>query len=108
MTFADIVAVYGASAKRRLAGPGEREALLVTPIAQFIEEAGALMGRQVVPHDEVSEFEGSVRDLLTDVLAGPLLTRAQLANDGVAWASRERDHQARISATGTLALGLDE
>lgn len=61
LTFADIVAAYGASAKQRLSGPGEREALLVTPIAQFIEQAGALLGLKVVPHDEVSELEGSVR-----------------------------------------------
>lgn len=44
-----------------MSGPGEREALLVTPMAQFIEEAGALIGLQVIPHDEVTEFEGSVR-----------------------------------------------
>lgn len=61
VTFADIVAAYGKSAKDRLSGPGEREALLVTPISQFIEEAGNLLGLQVVPHDEVTEFEGSVR-----------------------------------------------
>lgn len=61
MTFADIVGAYGKSAKDRLSGPGEREALLVTPIALFIQQAGDLLGLQVVPHDEVAEFEGSVR-----------------------------------------------
>lgn len=61
MTFDDVVAAYGASAKQRLSGPGEREALLVTPIAQFIEQAGSLLGLTVVPHDEVAELEGSVR-----------------------------------------------
>jgi hypothetical protein len=61
VAFADIVAGYGASAKQRLSGPGEREALLVTPVSQFIEQAGDLLGLTVVPHDEVAEFEGSVR-----------------------------------------------
>lgn len=61
MTFADIVSDYGKAAKARLTGPGEREALLVTPIAQFIERSGELFGLKVVPHDEVTELEGSVR-----------------------------------------------
>lgn len=61
MTFADAVAAYGTSARQRLSGPGEREALLVTPISQFIEQAGALIGVTAIAHDEVSELEGSVR-----------------------------------------------
>lgn len=61
MTFDDVVASYGKSAKERLSGPGEREALLVTPIAQFIQQAGDLLSLNVIPHDEVTEFDGSVR-----------------------------------------------
>lgn len=61
MSFSDAVAAYGAAAQARLSGPGEREALLVTPISNFIEAVGALSGGVVVPHDEVSEFNGSVR-----------------------------------------------
>ncbi|WP_029212997.1 type ISP restriction/modification enzyme [Arsenicicoccus bolidensis] len=61
MSFADLVADYGKDAKRRLSGPGEREALLVTPITNLIERAGALVDLTVVTHNEVSELEGSVR-----------------------------------------------
>lgn len=61
MTFADAVAKYGASAKQRLSGPGEREALLVTPVAQFIQDVGALTGLTAVAHDEVAELDGAVR-----------------------------------------------
>lgn len=61
VTFADVVAAYGVSAKQRLSGPGEREALLVTPIAQLIQQAGKLLQVTAIAHDEVAELEGSVR-----------------------------------------------
>lgn len=61
MSFANVVTAYGQSAKQRLSGPGEREALLVTPISQFIEQAGVLLGVTAIAHDEVTEMEGSVR-----------------------------------------------
>lgn len=61
MAFDTVVASYGTSAKARLSGPGEREALLVTPISLFIEQAGKLLGLAVVAHDEVAELGGSVR-----------------------------------------------
>lgn len=60
-TFADVVASYGAIAKEKLSGPGEREALLVTPISELIKQAGTLIGHTVVAHDEVSELGGSVQ-----------------------------------------------
>lgn len=61
VSFDDVVAAYGAGAKQRLSGPGEREALLVTPMSQFIQQAGSLLGVTAVAHDEVAEFGGSVR-----------------------------------------------
>lgn len=61
MTFAQVVAEYGREAQQRLAGPGEREALLVTPVTHLIEGAGRLIHRTVVLHNEVAELEGSVR-----------------------------------------------
>lgn len=61
MSFSDAVEAYGAAAQARLSGPGEREALLVVPISNFIETVGALSGSIVVPHDEVSELGGAVR-----------------------------------------------
>lgn len=61
MTFAEVVAAYGLRAKQKLAGPGEREALLVSPISQLVEEAGALLGCVAVAHDEVAELGGAVQ-----------------------------------------------
>lgn len=61
VTFADVVAAYGASARDRLSGPGEREALLTTPVSQLIEQAGELLGVRVVTHNEVRELGGVVR-----------------------------------------------
>lgn len=61
MTFAEIVAAYGKDAKQRLSGPGEREALLVTPVTRLIEQAASLIHRQAVAHNEVAELAGSVR-----------------------------------------------
>ncbi len=61
MTFDQVVLGYGASAKKRLSGPGQREALLVTPVSQFVQQAGALLNVIAIAHDEVSEDGGSVR-----------------------------------------------
>ena len=51
---------------------------------------------------QLVDLEDQMSDLLTDVLANPLLTRAQLATDGTAWPTAESDHQARITPTETL------
>lgn len=61
MTFADRVAEFGARAKEKLSGPGEREALLSQPVSQFIENIGRDMGMATVTHDQVSELDGAVK-----------------------------------------------
>lgn len=61
MTFADCVAQYGAATKDKLSGPGEREALLSGPVANFMEAVGDTFGLKVVAHNEVAEQGGSVR-----------------------------------------------
>ena len=40
--FENAVAEYGARAKAKLSGPGEREALLSGPVSEFITAVGAL------------------------------------------------------------------
>lgn len=59
--FEDLVAIFGAEAKAKLGGPGEREALLSAPVSSFVTAVGALTNKAVVTHDEVSEFSGTVR-----------------------------------------------
>ena len=74
MTFADLIAQFGTTAKDKLDGPGEREALLSGPVARLIEDLGAESGMKTVAHDEVREQDGSVRPdfgvRVNDVLVG--------------------------------------
>ena len=62
MTDLDVaISEFGSAAKAKLDGPGQREALLSGPIASLIERIGALAGRNVVAHNEVTELDGTVR-----------------------------------------------
>lgn len=61
MAFIDeAVSRFGLSCKEKL-GPGQGEAALRAPLEQLMRDCGTVIGRRVVPHDEVSEFEGTVR-----------------------------------------------
>ena len=80
MTFADLIAQFGTTAKDKLDGPGEREALLSGPVARLIEDLGAESGMKTVAHDEVREQDGSVRPdfgvRVNDVLVGHIELKA--------------------------------
>ncbi|WP_137122953.1 type ISP restriction/modification enzyme [Segeticoccus rhizosphaerae] len=82
MTFAQVVKAYGKSAKERLSGPGEREALLVTPVSQLIEHAGELLGITAVAHDEVAEQGGAVRPDFGVRVNGVLIGHIELKAPG--------------------------
>lgn len=58
--FADLVAKFGSDTKTKLSGPGEREAQLSGPVAQFITDFGNAAGMRITTHDEVS-LDGAVR-----------------------------------------------
>ncbi|MFD4268185.1 type ISP restriction/modification enzyme [Rhodococcus sp. NPDC058481] len=57
---ADLVAKFGSDTKTKLSGPGEREAQLSGPVAQFITDFGNAAGMRITTHDEVS-LDGVVR-----------------------------------------------
>lgn len=59
-TIDDAVMRFGQSCKEKL-GPGQGEAALRAPLEQLLRDCGTVIGRKVVPHDEVSELDGSVR-----------------------------------------------
>ncbi|MGK5741540.1 type ISP restriction/modification enzyme [Micromonospora sp. URMC 103] len=60
-SFSDLIAAFGASAAAKLSGPGQREALLIGPVATFIENVGTAAGLNVTAHNEVTELDGTVR-----------------------------------------------
>ena len=80
MTFADRVKEYGAKAKEKLGGPGEREALLSQPVSLLIENIGSDMGVATVAHNQVSEQGGAVKPdfgvRVNGVLVGWVETKA--------------------------------
>lgn len=52
---------FGAQAKAKLAGPGEREALIRTPIEHLLTAAGHAVDVSAVFHDEVWDEARQVR-----------------------------------------------
>ncbi|MGW3984298.1 type ISP restriction/modification enzyme [Streptomyces mirabilis] len=52
---------FGAECAKKLAGPGEPEAAIRTPLEQLLRTAGPKLGVQAVFHDEVRDTERRVR-----------------------------------------------
>lgn len=59
--FDDVVDAFARSLAAKSATIGDPEANLRTPIVQFLEQTGSVMGFQVTPYDEVRELEGRTR-----------------------------------------------
>jgi len=57
----EAVSAFGAGAADKLAGPGDREAAIRSPLEQLIKTTGALSGKQAVLHDEVRDEDRRVR-----------------------------------------------
>jgi hypothetical protein len=55
------VAEFGAAAKAKLAGPGDREAAIRAPLEALLKAAGGQLGVAAVFHDEVRDSERQVR-----------------------------------------------
>ena len=66
---ADAISIFGVACKEKLAGPGDREAAIRSPIEALLKEASAQLGVKVVPHDEVQdpdrESDPTTRSVLT-------------------------------------------
>ncbi len=57
----DAAAAMGASCKAKLAGPGEPEAAIRSPIEELLAAAGQHLSLKVVPYDEVRDTDRGVR-----------------------------------------------
>ena len=57
----EIVSAFGAAARDKLAGPGDREAAIRSPIERLITDLATDLGLTAVPYDEVRDSERAVR-----------------------------------------------
>jgi hypothetical protein len=55
------VADFGERCRDKLAGPGDREAAIRSPLEALLADSGKRIGLTVVPHDEVRDVERGVR-----------------------------------------------
>lgn len=55
------ISEFGDSCKAKLAGPGDREAAIRSPIEALLVSAGSQLALTVVPHDEVRDTDRGVR-----------------------------------------------
>lgn len=59
--FDEIVSTFGAATKAKLAGPGDREAAIRSPIERLVTDVAAELGLTAVPYDEVRDTARAVR-----------------------------------------------
>lgn len=59
--FDEIVSAFGQAAKAKLAGPGDREAAIRSPIEKLVTDVARELGLVAVPYDEVRDSERAVR-----------------------------------------------
>jgi hypothetical protein len=76
--FADAVAAYGISVSSSIRGPGDPEAQLTRPVAEFLTSCGAAADLKVSTHAEVRELEGAVRPDLGVLVDGVLTGHVEL------------------------------
>src|SRR5580658_6451401 len=57
----EAVSVFGEECRRKLAGPGDREAAIRTPLETLLRTVGARIGVPAVFHDEVRDADRRVR-----------------------------------------------
>lgn len=82
MDFEKAVALYGEAAKRKLSGPGDREALITSPASDFLVNVGESLGVPVTPHDQVAELEGSVKPDFGVRVSGAIVGHCELKAPG--------------------------
>lgn len=79
---AELVSTFGSSCKDKLAGPGDREAAIRTPIEQFLAHFGKQLGLRVVPYDEVPDRDRSVRPDYAISVAGVITGYVEIKKPG--------------------------
>lgn len=61
VTFGDAVSAFGLACKSKLAGPGDREAAIRSPIERLVTDVADGLGLLAVPYDEVRHTDRAVR-----------------------------------------------
>jgi Type ISP C-terminal specificity domain/N-6 DNA Methylase len=81
--FSELIEEFGAQCKAKLAGPGEREALISGPVSNLITAIGAAAKIPLVTHDEVREMDGALRADFAISVKGALTGHIELKAPGV-------------------------
>lgn len=80
--FSELVEEFGLQCKLKLAGPGEREALISGPVSNLITSIGSVSELPVVTHDEVREMGGALRADFAISVKGALSGHIELKAPG--------------------------
>lgn len=59
--FDELVSTFGTTTKRKLEGPGDREAAIRSPLERLVTDVASELGLSAVPYDEVRDVERAVR-----------------------------------------------
>ncbi|MFM9432000.1 type ISP restriction/modification enzyme [Arthrobacter sp. MP_2.3] len=81
--FSELIEEFGVQCKAKLAGPGEREALISGPVSNLMTAVGSAAGLPVVTHDEVREMDGALRADFAISVKGALSGHIELKAPGV-------------------------
>lgn len=81
--FSELIAKFGLQCKQKLAGPGEREALISGPVSNLLTAIGTAANLPVVTHDEVREMEGALRADFALSVKGALSGHIELKAPGI-------------------------
>jgi Type ISP C-terminal specificity domain/N-6 DNA Methylase len=81
--FSELIEEFGKQCKLKLAGPGEREALISGPVSNLVTAIGQAKQLSVVTHDEVREMDGALRADFAISVKGALAGHIELKAPGV-------------------------
>lgn len=79
----EAVATFGIVCRDKLAGPGDREAAIRSPIEGLLGTAGDRLGLHVVPHDEVRDTNRGVRPDYAISVAGAITGYVEVKRPGL-------------------------
>ena len=99
--FSELIEEFGAQCKAKLAGPGEREALISGPVSNLITAIGAAAKIPLVTHDEVREMDGALRADFAISVKGALTGHIELKAPGVSLDPETYGKTARCSTSSS-------
>ena len=82
--FHEIVSAFGVAPQTKLAGPGDREAAIRSPIERLITDFAAGLGLTAVPYDEVRDADRAVRPDYAIAVNGAITGYIEVKRPGAA------------------------